>query len=149
MVRLLNGLEVKMEAERQNWSAYQLSERQTSSNGPSPGLILATGSSAFLASLLINMAAINIQASDQVTTITTMTTSMVTTPTTSTQSSSSTTSTPFSNIPNTGCPDGWVDGRSVQLGCLLVEIREEPLLIGEDYYGNDMAYSLGGGEGVN
>ena len=108
--------------------------------GSSSGLLLATGSSAFLASLLVNMAVRNMRTGQQLTT---------TTSTTSTRPPSTQSSTTASSIPTKGCPDGWVDGRSVDLGCVWAEIREDPLLLGEDYNGNIMDYSLGGGEGVN
>ena len=136
------------------FSDFVFSERQSNNNapvGPSPGIILATGSSAFLASLLINLAVGQITNSNRLTTISTTTAPPTTTMKTTTLATitMTTSSAPLSNISSKGCPDGWVDGRSVNLGCVWAEIREDPLLIGQDYLGDDMGYSLGGGEGVN
>ena len=108
-----------------------------------PAIILATGSSAFLASLLLNMAVRSVQQISITTAVPTTSAVSATTSTTTPIPASS--PPPVSNIPATGCPDGWEDGRGVGMGCVWAEIYEDPLLTG---VGDTSGYSLGGGENV-
>ena len=104
-----------------------------------PAIILATGSSAFLASLLVNLVVLGVQ----------QTSTTAVAATTSTTSTTTPIPPPFpppvSTIPASGCPDGWEDGRGVGMGCVWAEIYEDPLLTG---VGDTVGYSLGGGESV-
>jgi hypothetical protein len=75
--------------------------------GPSPGIILATGSSAFLASLLINLAVGQVANSDRLTTSQTITTTHRASPTT-TRTATTTTTTKTSQ-PGAAPMAGWME----------------------------------------
>ena len=118
-------------------------------SGSNPAVLLATGSSAFLASLLVNLAVRGVPQIPTIQTTTTVpTTTTVSTTTSTTTPAPTSTPPPVSNIPDSGCPDGWEDGRDVGLGCVWAEIHEDPLLTGVDFNGNPLDYSLGGGEAM-